>query len=84
MRSPRPDERPLQIQITGRNVLCETHGDRELLAQAKAIVANASAADAISLDNLYSVRSTCQLYALGKAQRAVKIAIDTRTLPERQ
>ena len=81
MRSPRPDERPLQIQITGRNVLCDTADDRDLLGQAKRIITNPSAANGLSLDTLYVIRDACQRYALGKAQRALKIAIDIRTLP---
>ena len=79
MRSPRPDERPLQIQITGRNVLCDTAEDRVLLAQAKRIITDPSAADALSVETLNVIRDTCQRYALGKAQRAVKIALDAKT-----
>lgn len=81
MRRNRPDEHPRQIQITGRNIICDTLTDRELLAQAKAIVVNPAAADVVSLENLYAIRDTCQRYALGKAQWALKIAIDIRTLP---
>jgi hypothetical protein len=81
MRSPRPDERPLQIQITGRNILCDTADDRALLAQAKRIVADPSAAGGLSLESLHVIRDTCQRYALGKAQHALKIAIDIRALP---
>ena len=80
MRSPRPDERPLQIHITGRNVLCDTADDRDLLSQAERLITAPSAADGLSLDALSVIRDTCQRYALGKAQRAVKMAIDIRTL----
>ncbi|WP_428305666.1 hypothetical protein [Lacipirellula sp.] len=73
------DNHPQHIQITGRHVRCDTMDDRELLAQAKAITADPFAADSLSLANLYAIRDTCQRYALGRAQRASKIAIDTRT-----
>lgn len=81
MRSRRPDEHPRQIQITGRNVICDTVSDREFLSQAKAIIDDTASAEHLSLDNLYAIRDTCQRYGLGKAQRALKIAIDVRTLP---
>ncbi|WP_428308488.1 hypothetical protein [Lacipirellula sp.] len=81
MRSSGSDERPLQIHITGRNIHCETRDDRDRLSEAKAIIANPEAADVLLLDNLYAIRSACQRYSLGKAQRALKIAIDIRSLP---
>lgn len=84
MRSPRPDERPLQIQITGRKVLCDTAEDRVLLMQAKRIITDPSAAEGLSLETLHVIRDTCQRYALGKAQRTIKIAIDNRTLSRPQ
>ncbi|BBO35696.1 hypothetical protein PLANPX_5308 [Lacipirellula parvula] len=81
MRPMQRNDHPRRIQITGRNVLCDTFDDRELLAQAKAVVLNPATADTLSLENLYVIRDACQRYALGKAQRALKIAIDIRTLP---
>jgi hypothetical protein len=81
MRPFRRDEQPLQIQITGRNIRCDTFEDRELLAQAKAVAANQASSDYLSLEHLYLIRAACQRYALGKAQRALKIAIDARTIP---
>ncbi|WP_152100137.1 hypothetical protein [Lacipirellula parvula] len=73
------DNHPRHIQITGRHIRCDTIDDRELLAQAKSIAEDPSAAAGISLANLYAIRDTCQRYALGRAQRASKIAIDTRS-----
>lgn len=73
------DDHPRQIQITGRNIRCDTAEDRQLLAQAKAIIVDPKSADGLSLERLCLIRDTCQHYALGKAQRAMKIAIDAQS-----
>lgn len=73
------DDHPCQIQITGRNIRCDTAEDRQLFAQAKAIIVDPKSADGLSLERLCLIRDTCQQYALGKAQWAMRIAIDARS-----
>ena len=69
---------PLQIQITGRNVVCETPDDRLLLVHAKSICARPEVGEHFSDAKLQQIKLACQRYSLGKAQRIVKLALDSR------
>lgn len=72
------DDHPRQIPITGRSICCDTAEDRQLLAHAKAVIVDPKSADRLPLERLHLIRNACQRYALGKAQWAMKMAIDAR------
>lgn len=67
---------PLQIFLAGRNIICNSAEDRELLSDAKAL--EISPADAVNLTvgRLYLIRDACQRYSLGKRQRLTNRAIE--------
>ncbi len=75
------DNHSRQIRLAGRNIRCDSTDDRELLAQAKAISENSTAANGVGLARLYAIRDACQRYSVGKAQRPVKMAIDRLERP---
>lgn len=68
----------MQIQITGRNVVCGTPDDRLLLVHAKSFCERAQVSEHFSDAKLQQIKLACQRYSLGKAQRIVKLALDNR------
>ena len=72
----KPD--PLQIQITGRNIVCESADDRLLLVHAKSICENPAVGVHFSDAKLQQIKNACERYSLGRAQRVVKLALDRK------
>ena len=69
---------PLQIKITGRNVVCESSDDRLLLVHAKSICAQPEVGEHFTDAKLQQIKLARQRYSLGKVQRSVKLVLDKR------
>ena len=71
---------PLQIQITGRNVVCATVEDRLLLVHAKSICERPEVGERFTDSKLQQIKHACQRYSLGKAQRQVKLVLEKKRI----